>query len=644
MENKTVKNKNLETLMYSAGGIVALALILIAANFIFSALNARVDLTQGKVYTLSEGTRSILSKLEAPVKIRFYYTQGSAAVPPGLKTFASRVEDLLNEFKAASNGKVVIEKFNPEPDSDAEDSAALDNVEGQMTNTGEKFYLGLAVSFLDQKSSIPVLTPDRERLLEYDITRSISQVGQAKKPVIGVMSSLPVLGRPLDPVKKQQPTEPWVLASELKRIFDVRKVEMNSTKIDDDIKVLLVIHPRDILEPTEYALDQFVLRGGKLIAFTDTYAYFDQQPDVQNPFGGNAAGQSTLTNLFKAWGVEPSHGKVVADLTFASGEGPRLLPTLLSMNTEALNMDDVVTSQVGTLLIPFGGSFTVKLPEHLKQTTLVHTSKNSMLADLIIATLSGEPSTRGFQPSGKEEPLALRLTGKFKTAFPNGKPADPFARGKPVDPAQFEADRKAHLREAATENTVVIVGDADMLTDGAAVEIQEIFGQRVAVPRNGNLAFAQGLVEQMAGDSALINLRSRAAFSRPLTVIKQMEARAQETYLGKIKALEDTLNQTTEKLQALQKGGKSATASGGAILTPEQQAELDNFRKKSVETRKELKEVRKNLREETETLQLWTKVINIALVPLLVMLLGVTLAIIKRRRANMRLQSGARAA
>ncbi|MDH4149043.1 MAG: GldG family protein [Betaproteobacteria bacterium] len=632
----SMKNKNLETLMYSAGGIIALALILIAGNFIFSALNARVDLTEGRVYTLSDGTRSILSKLEAPVKIRFYYTQGSAAVPPGLKTFAGRVEDLLNEYKAASNGKVIIEKFNPQPDSDAEDSAALDNVEGQMTNTGEKFYLGLAVSFLDQKSSIPVLTPDRERLLEYDITRSISQVGQAKKPVIGVMSNLPVLGRSLDPVKKQQPTEPWVLASELKRIFDVRKVEMNATKIDDDIKVLLVIHPRDILETTEYAIDQFVMRGGKLIAFVDTYAYFDQQPDLQNPFGGNAAGQSTLHNLFKAWGVEPSHGKVVADLTFASGEGPRLLPTLLSLNTEALNMDDVVTSQVGTLLIPFGASFTIKPPEGLKQTTLVHTSKNSMLADLIIATLSGEPSTRGFQPSGKEEPLAFRLSGKFKTAFPNGKPADPFARGKPVDPVQFEADRKAHRAEAAAENTVVIAGDVDMLTDGAAVEIQEIFGQRVAVPRNGNLAFAQGLVEQMAGDSALINLRSRAAFSRPLTAIKQIEARAQETYLGKIKELEDTLNQTTEKLQALQKGGKSATASGGAILTPDQQAEMDNFRNKSIETRRELKEVRKNLREETESLQLWTKVINIALIPLLVIVLGVSLAIIRRRKINAR--------
>ena len=330
-----MKNKNLETLMYSAGGILALALILVAANFIFSALNARVDLTEGRVYTLSEGTRSILAKLEAPVRIRLYYSQGSTAVPPGLKTFAGRVEDVLNEFKAASNGKVIIEKFNPEPDSDAEESAALDNVEGQMTNTGEKFYLGLSVSFLDQKAAIPVLTPDRERLLEYDITRSISQVGQAKKSVIGIMSNLPVLGRSLDPVKKQQPSEPWVLAAELKRIFDVRKVDLAATKIDDDIKVLLIIHPRDIMEPTEYAIDQFVLRGGKVIAFIDSYAYFDQQPDLQNPFGGSAAGQSNLMTLFKAWGVESSQGKVVADLTFASGEGP-LGPNLYAFRTIAV--------------------------------------------------------------------------------------------------------------------------------------------------------------------------------------------------------------------------------------------------------------------------------------------------------------------
>ncbi|HUP95051.1 MAG TPA: GldG family protein [Burkholderiales bacterium] len=623
--------RNRETLWYSAGGVIALCVILVAANFIVSAFNARVDLTQGHVYTLSPGTKAIVSKLEAPVKIRFYYTQGSNAVPVGLKTFAQRVEDILAEYRAASKGKVIVERFNPEPDSDAEESAQLDNVEGQMTNTGEKFYLGLAVSFLDQKAAIPVLSPDRERLLEYDITRAIAQVTATKKAVVGVMAGLPVLGRPLNPMSKQQPTEPWVLGSELKRNFDVRKVELDAKKIDDDVKVMLVIHPRNITEETEYALDQFVLRGGKLIAFVDPYAYFDQQPDLQNPFGGSQAGQSTLYTLFKAWGVEPVLNQVVADLTFASGAGPRLLPTLLSLNQDALNQDDVVMSQVGTLLVPFGSVFKGKPAEGLKQIALAHTSKNSMLVDLIIATLSGEPSTRGFQPSGEEMPLAIRLSGKFKTAFPNGKPPPMLPRGEKAPEPKKDETAPKHLREAAAENQVVLVADVDMLSDGAAVEVQEMFGQKLIVPRNGNLSFAQGLVEQFSGDQNLMSLRSRASFTRPLTVIQRMEAQAQQQYLGKIKALEDTLNQSQEKLQELQKGKPAAGTS--SILTPEQQAEIDNFRKKAAETRVALKDVRKNLRVESEQLQFWTKVANIAIVPLLVALLGLGLAVAKRRRA-----------
>ncbi len=628
-----MQKRALETFLYSAGGVIALAAILIAANFLLGAFNARVDLTQGNVYTLSSGTKAILAKLEAPVKIRLYYSQGSNTVPVALKTFAKRVEDLLREYHAASDGKVVIEKFNPEPDSDAEDSAALDGIDAQTTDPGEKFYLGLSVSFLDQKAAIPVLAPDRERLLEYDITRAISQVSTAKKPVVGVMSALPVLGRSLNPMLKQQPTEPWVLASELKRVFDVRKVEMEAGKIDDDIKVLLVIHPRNLSETTEYAIDQFVLRGGKLIAFVDPYAYFDQQPDLQNPFGGQQAGQSMFYNLFKAWGIDVNMGKVVADLTYASGAGPRLLPTLLSLNQEALNQDDVVTSQVGTLLVPFGGVLSGKPAAGLTETVLAHTSKNSMLVDLIIATLSGEPSTRGFEPSGQEQPIAIRLTGKFKTAFPEGKPK-PFApRGDKSADKKEPAKGEPQLKESAEPNSVVVVGDVDMLTDNAAVEVQDVFGQRLVVPRNGNLNFALSLVEQFAGDQNLINLRSRAAFTRPLTVIRDMEARAQQTYLGKIKGLEDSLNKTQEKLQELQK--KHGTGQT-TILTPEQQTEIENFRKAAAETRKDLKEVRKNLRVETDTLEFWTKVVNIGLVPLLVALAGLALALIQRRRVRAR--------
>ena len=628
-----MQKQGFETLLYSAAGVVLLAAILIAANFLFGAFPARVDLTEGNVYTLSPGTKAILSKLEAPVRIRLYYSQGSNAVPVGLKTFAKRVEDLLAEYRAAAGGKVIVEKFNPEPDSDAEESAALDNVEGQMTNTGEKFYLGLSVSFLDQKAAIPVLSPDRERLLEYDLTRAISQVAAVKKPVIGVMSNLPVLGRSLNPMLKQQPTEPWVLASELKRIFDVRSVEMNVERIPDEIQVLLVIHPRNLMETTEYAIDQFVLRGGKLIAFVDPYAYFDQQPDLQNPFGGSQAGQSSLYNLFKAWGVDMDMNKVIADSTYASGAGPRLLPTLLSLNAEALNQEDVVTSQVGTLLVPFSGAFKGKPAAGLTQTVLVRTSRNSMPVDLIIATLSGEPSMRGFQPSGEEMPLAIRLTGKFKTAFAEGKPKPFMPRDEKKAAEKKPAKEQPQLKEAAAENSVVLVADVDMLTDNAAVEVQDVFGQRLVIPRNGNLNFGQSLVEQMAGDANLISLRSRAAFTRPLTVIREMENRAQQSYLGKIKELEDSITQTQEKIQALQKGKGGAQAT---ILTAEQQAEIENFRKRALETRKDLKDLRKNLRVETDQLEFWTKLANIGLMPLLVALTGLLLALVKRRRVRAR--------
>jgi ABC-type uncharacterized transport system involved in gliding motility auxiliary subunit len=628
-----MKSKRFETIFYSTGGVVVLLAVLVALNFVVGAVNIRADLTQGHVYTLSPGSRAVLAKLEAPVKVRFYYTQG-AAVPVALKTFAKRVEDLLNEYRAASDGRVIIEKFNPLPDSDAEDSAELDGVEGQLTNTGDKFYLGLAIAFLDRKAALPVLTPDRERLMEYDITRAIAQVSAAQKPVVGVMSALPVMGRTLNPLTRQQPSEPWVLISELKRSFELKEIKIDAKKIPDDIKVLLVIHPRDILEDTEYAIDQFVLRGGKLIAFVDPYAYFDQQPDMQNPFGGSRAGQSTFYRLFKAWGVDVDMGKVIADMTFASGAGPRLLPTLLSLNTQALNMDDVVTSQVGTLLIPFGGAFKGKPAEGLTQTVLAHTSKNAMPVDLIIATLSGEPSTRGFEPTGKDMPIAIRLTGTFHTAFPEGKPKPYGAssdKEKKADEAKDKAANEPQIKQSAEENSVVLVADVDLLTDNAAVDVQEVFGQRVVIPRNGNLALAQGLVEQLAGDDALITLRSRAAFSRPLTVVQQMEAHAQQQYLGKIKELEDSLNQTQEKLQSLQKARGNASA---AILTAEQQTELENFRKKAVETRLELKDLRKNLRMETDRLELWTKAINIALIPLLVALAGLVLGLARRRRAR----------
>ena len=619
-----MKNSS-STVLYSVVGLFALALLLIAFNFLASRAAVRVDLTEGKLYTLSDGTRKILAKLDAPVKVRLYISQGDNAMPVQLKSFAQRVDDLLREFKAVAGANLVIEKYNPKPDSDEEEAAQLDGIEAQTLGSGEQFYLGLTASRLDRKESIGGINPQRERLLEYDLIRAIARVASSSRPVVGVMSALPVMGAPFN-MMSRQPSEPWVLAGELKRDFDVKTVPFNAETIDPAIKTLLLIHPRDISERTEYALDQFVLRGGKLIAFVDPHMHFDQQPNPMMPMAAGQPGQSSLPRLFKAWGVGMEGGKVLADVGYASGAGQRLTPTILTLNRSALNRDDLATSQIETLLLAFSGAFDIKPVAGLTVSELMKSTPNNMFVDSIVATLSGDTAMKGFVPSNKSLPLAVRIGGKFKTAFPEGAPAAPPSKDeKPAAPAA------AQLKEAAAENSVVLVADADMLADGAAVEIQTIFGQRVVVPSNGNLAFAQGLLEQGTAGDDLSTLRSRTSIFRPLTVVREMETDAQKQYFGKIKAMEDDVQQTTEKIQKLQK--PSGDAKSAQILTAEQQGELDRFKKRILQTRRELKDLRKDLRQDSEALQFWTKVVNIAAVPLLVTLFGIGLALRTRRRA-----------
>jgi ABC-type uncharacterized transport system involved in gliding motility auxiliary subunit len=337
---------------------------------------------------------------------------------------------------------------------------------------------------------------------------------------------------------------------------------------------------------------------------------------------------SDLPTLFKAWGVGFSPDKVIADAVFASGGGARLTPTVLSLNRTAFSRDDVVTGSIESLLYAFGGAFEVKPAEGLKATELVKSSPNSMLVDNANATKSGDEATKAFKPSGKALPLALRLQGKFKTAFPEGLKEEGKQEGNKPAPNP----PTPQLRESGNENAVILVADVDMLADGAAVDVQEVFGRKIVVPSNGNLAFAMGMVEQFAAGDELISLRSRTAAFRPLTVVRELEAEAQKQYFGKIQALEEELQKTTAKLQELQKAQGGAAGKSAQILSPEQQAELERFRKTVAESRLALKEVRKNLRQDAESLVFWTKVANIALMPLLVALAGLLVAFWRRRR------------
>jgi ABC-type uncharacterized transport system involved in gliding motility auxiliary subunit len=617
--------KKHEALIYSAVGLAATFLILVAFNYLASKSALRADLTEGRIYTLSDGTKKILRGLQAPITLKLYASQGEA-VPVPLRGFASRVEDTLRDFKAVAGSKLIIEKYDPKPDSEEEDAAQIEGIEPQQLLSGESFYLGVAVTQLDRKQVLATISPQREQLLEYDLARAIARVGSASRPKIGLMSALPVLGERFNPMTRQA-AEPWVLAGELQREFDVKTVSLDATEIDRDLDVLLVIHPRDITPRGEYALDQFVLRGGKLIAFVDPYAFFDQR-GPSFPGMPPMATSSSLPTLFKAWGVEMKPEQILADAVYASGAGQRFTPTVLTLNRTAMSRDDVVTSQIELLLYAFGGGFEAKPVEGLKAVPLLQSSKNSMLVDALAATRAGDESMKDFQPSGKSYALALRLTGKFKTAFPDGPPAAQDAgKGKPPPSAPTQGS----LKQSAKDGAVILVADSDMLQDGAAVDVQEVFGRKIVVPTNGNLAFVLGMVEQAAAGDEFISLRSRAGAFRPLTVIRQLEADAQKQYLGKIQALESELQKTSEKLQDLQKS--RGAAKGSQILSPEQQTEIESFRTRAAETKRELKEVRKTLRRDAESLVFWTKLANIALMPLIVALAGLAVAVLRRRRA-----------
>jgi ABC-type uncharacterized transport system involved in gliding motility auxiliary subunit len=642
-----MQKKTLETILYSTVGVIAMALILIVLNALAGATRLRLDLTKEKAYTLSEGTRAILTSLDTPVKIRFYVSRSVQSTPEAvfLKNYARKVEDLLAEYKQIARGKLVLEKYDPKPDSDAEDSARLDGIEGIPLPNGERFYLGLAVSVLDVKETLPFLPPNEERLLEYKLTSAISRVVNPEKPVIGVMSSLPVFGMPSNPMLMQmgqRGQEPWAFITELQNNFTVRRVELNTDTIDNAIKVLVVIHPRGITESAEYAIDQFLMRGGKLIAFLDAASLVDSQQ--ANPMMGRMpGGGSTLGRLLQAWGIHFEQNQCVADLRYKMQLGgrpgaPQEAPTYLSITAEGINTDDIVTSQIDNIWYFSGGAFSGTPVEGLKQTVLLKSSPDSQLVDGFLATLSGDSILKEFKASGKEYALAVRLTGKFKTAFPNGKPAE-----KKDDASKSDADKKdkaeakpdaATLKESQRETTVILVGDSDMLFDNFTLRrFQSPFGT-LAMAMNGNLNFAQNAVEQLAGDQRLIAVRSRATLNRPFTRVKKIEAAARLRYQDELARLEQSKAEAQQRINELQAQKKDK--SQRFILSPEQEQELLRFQKTVAETNKKLRQVQKDLRRDVDALQTRVTWLNIAAMPLAVTLCGVILAAIKRKRTAAR--------
>lgn len=628
-----MKQKSFEILLYSVGGILAMAVLLAAIYLLASEFPVRADLTQEKIYTLSPGTRAILGKLDTPVTIRFYCTRNATPTAESLylENYARQVEDLLDEYKQAAHGKIIVQKFDPEPDSDAEDSARLDGIEPEALSTGDKFYLGLAVNLLDAKQPV-ALSPDRQRLLEYDISRAISRVMNPQKPVVGVMSSLPVFGQQANPMMEQmgqQGTPPWELINELSGDYTLRQVPLDTDKIDNDIQVLLVIHPRGITAAGQYAIDQFVLRGGKLIAFLDPLSIADARG--RNPMMGEqpGAGVSTLNNLLEAWGVHFDTSKVVADLNFkmqiADQNGQAAdAPAFLDVASEGINTNDIITSDLTGLWLPYAGAFTGVPVAGLKETVLVKSTKDAELTEAVLYNLTGDQILKNFSASGVAYPLAIKLTGRFKTVFPDGPPAEG---------TNTVARTAGSLKESAGDNTVILVGDADMVSDQFSLrEVNSVFGT-MAMQLNDNLSFAQNAIGQMSGNSDLIAMRSRGVENRPFIVIKKMQAAAEMQYQGKIKELQDSLAATEQRLSELQ---QTKSQNQRYILSPEQQAQIENFQKQEAKVRTDLKQVQKDLRQDVVSLQTHIEWLNIAAMPALVSVFGLGLAAWKRKRSSAR--------
>lgn len=616
-------------------GLVVLLVILVAANVLVGTLRVRKDLTQERLYTLADGTRKVLGKLDRNVTLMFFYTSSAPDVPGPIKQFAQQVEDLLHEYERVGGGRITLEKYDPKPDSEEEDLAQRYGLEGQaIPQTGTALYLGLVASCGDAQASIPVIDPRNEELLEYSITRLVHRVATSKKPTLGVLSSLPVLGSAPSPMMmpgqrpQQQPA--WASFRDLQQDYDVRSIPATTERIDADIDALMVVHPKDLSDKTLYAIDQFVLRGGHLLAFVDPFCVVDSA--AADPMGGFSMPKrsSDLGRLFDTWGIKYDAGKIVADLQATTplrgrNNSVEYSPLYLSLRKNNLNGTDVMTAPLNSLMMVMAGGFTGDAAEGLKVTPLITTSEQSAFTDAMMAQFDPNAFKRQFKSGLKKLNLAVRVQGKFKTAFPNGEPRD-AAETNAV--AEASAD---HLAASKTEGNVILVADVDLLANDFCVQEMNFLGYSAFQPINDNLNLMANMVDQVAGSSDLMGIRCRGRTFRPFTRVLALQASAQERWLEQEQAIEQKLQETEQRMGELQRKKDDKQR---FVMSPEQAREIERFKQEVLQYKQQLKQVRRNLREGIEALGMQIKLVNIVLMPVLVSLAGLAFWLVRRARTR----------
>ncbi len=607
--------------------ILFIALVVIN-NSIFR--NVRLDLTEKNLYTLSEGTRNILADIKQPINLYLFFSEKASRDYPQIRNHHVRVKEMLEEYRLRSNDMLKISYIDPEPFSEDEDRATQVGI--QAVSVGdETLYFGLAgTNIVDDVEVIPFFQSNKEIFLEYELGQLIYSLTRLKKPVMGIMTTLSMYPTQIDPQTGRM-NNSWVITEQIEKLFDVRLVLSDATEIEEEIDVLMVVHPKNLGDSTLYAIDQFIMRGGRGLFFVDPFANAEFLPIPENqPLQDSHAKSSSLNRLFDSWGFSVDENSVIGDrkralkASLSTGSIVRHI-AMVGTKQQDFDIDDAAMS--GLQSVNFGMSSYIKAnnPEDaaVKIDPLITTSKNSMPIPLQQFRFMANPDIlqRGFKATGEKYILAARVRGKLKSAFTQAPQNDDENESDAPEP-------RAHLAATKNQAELVVIADTDLLTDSMWVRVQNFFGRRIVQPLAGNGDFVVNLLESLFGDTNLINIRSRASYSRPFTRIDKIETEADQKYRETAEQLQKELNQIEARLRELQ---KEKADKQSALLTQEQQRELNNARQKKIKVRKQLRHVLHQQNEDIENLGTTLKIINIGLVPLLVMLIAAILGFLRVR-------------
>ena len=603
--------------IYSIGSLLLLLVFFVVASMLSSNLlrGLRFDLTENQLYTLSSGTRNILHDLQEPVTLYLFFSQEASRDLPQIRSYARRVDELVEEFVNHNPGKLKLRRIDPEPFSEAEDEATAFGLQAVPVGaSGDSLYLGIAGSnSLDDMQAMPFLQPSKEKFLEYDLAKMISSLGNPERKTLGLMSSLPLRGG-FDPATQAaQPA--WVLHEQLSQLFQIEEIDATAGELPEDLDVLMLIHPKDLDMSMQYQVEQFVLGGGHLIAYLDPFAEMDRGNPADPMAQLQAGSASSLGSMLDAWGVEYDPARVIGDLQFGIGTSRSRHIGILSVTAEGLDDEDIITSDLEVVNFSSVGWFSAKNDARTRFEPLVMSSENAAPMDSSRLRFLSNPADlmTDFNPTGERYALAARVTGEAKAS---------------IEAPQGTDDE--HLATAGEAGiNVVLVADTDALSDRLWIQRQPFFGQDITTAFADNGSFAVNVVDNLLGNRDLISIRTRASSGRPFDRVDDIRVAAEKSYRATEERLQMELEDTERKLTELQaaKGESELT-----VISPEQQQEIQRFVDRKFEIRRELRQVQHDLQRDINSLGTRLKLLNIALVPAIVMVIALVYGSRMRRK------------